>query len=367
LTAPREPGPPPTVARLVRMGRDRQFARSDFEMALGVAAEEDSSRGALLRELFVEWAGVSIDEEQAVEIWERVIQTVGKLETALGQAVSLQTALLHELHTRLGLVREPRMLSGRELSALRVNAITDPLTGLYNRRFLYDHLQREISRAERVGGVVSLMMMDLQGFKSINDRLGHPVGDTMLVKTARVIRDSLRAVDAGCRYGGDEFVAVLPNTTLVGSLAVAERIRERVSKIQLPRRIGLQMGLHYGVATFPSDGRTIDFLIRTVDQRLYDCRRYNSDPRTRRHPRFAVQGLGLRLLRGGTARQREFEVKDIGYGGLAFIYPGQRAPSRLEGELVQEFASDTHHVSMKPVSVRPLSDGRSRVGCAYVH
>ena len=217
------------------------------------------------------------------------------------------------------------MLSGRELSALRVNAITDPLTGLYNRRFLYDHLQREMSRAERTGGVVSLMMMDLQGFKTINDRLGHPVGDTVLVKTAKVIRDSLRAVDAGCRYGGDEFVAVLPNTTLMGSLAVAERIRQRVAKIQLPRRIGLTMGLHYGVATFPSDGRTSDFLIRTCDQRLYDCRRYNSDPRTRRHPRFAVSGLGLRLAKGAWRRQREFEVKDIGYGGLAFIYPNSRA------------------------------------------
>jgi diguanylate cyclase (GGDEF)-like protein len=367
LSAARELSPPPTLARLVRMGRDRHFARNQFELALDTAAAQDTSRGSVLRELFLEWAGVSVDEEQAQEIWGRVVQTVGRLETALDQPVSLQTALLHELHTRLGLVREPRMLSGRELSALRVNAITDPLTGLYNRRFLYDHLQREMSRAERVGGVVSLMMMDLQGFKSINDRLGHPVGDTMLVKTARVIRESLRAVDAGCRYGGDEFVAVLPNTTLVGSLAVAERIRERVAKIQLPRRIGLQMGLHYGVATFPSDGRTIDFLIRTTDQRLYDCRRYNSDPRTRRHPRFAVQGLGLRLVKGGTARQREFEVKDIGYGGLAFIYTGQRTPSRLEGELVQEFASDTHHVSMKPVSIRPLSDGRSRVGCAYVH
>jgi diguanylate cyclase (GGDEF)-like protein len=211
------------------------------------------------------------------------------------------------------------------------------------------------------------MMMDLQGFKGINDRLGHPVGDTMLVKTARVIRNSLRAVDAGCRYGGDEFVAVLPNTSLVGSLAVAERIRQRVAKIQLPRRVGLQMGLHYGVATFPLDGKTLDFLVRTCDQRLYDCRRYNSDPRTRRHPRFAVQGLGLRLANGGAARQREFEVKDIGYGGLAFIYSGARTPRHLEGELIQEFASDTFHVSMRPVSVRPLSDGRSRVGCAYVH
>jgi len=364
LRTSREPGP--TLARLVHMGRERRFSIAAFDKALAAAAA-DSSRGAVLRELFLEWAGVTVEDALALELWEGVTATLRKLEGALGQEVSLQTALLHDLHTRLGLVNEPRLLSGRELSALRVNAITDPLTGLYNRRFLYDHLQREMSRAERGGGVVSLMMMDLQGFKSINDRLGHPVGDTMLVKTARVIRDSLRAVDAGCRYGGDEFVAVLPNTTLVGSLAVAERIRQRVAKIQLPRRIGLQMGLHYGVATFPSDGRTTDFLIRTVDQRLYDCRRYNSDPRTRRHPRFVVQGLGLRLAHGGSARQREFEVKDIGYGGLAFIYPGQKTPSHLEGELVQEFAADPDHVSMKPVSVRPLSDGRSRVGCAYVH
>src|SRR5258707_4571106 len=99
------------------------------------------------------------------------------------------------------------------------------------------------------------------------------------------------------------------------------------------------MGLHYGVATSPSDGRTSDSLIRTCDQRLYDCRRYNSDPRTRRHPRFAVQGLGLRLARGGVARQREFEVKDIGYGGPALILSSSPAPKHPEGGIHPEVAA----------------------------
>ena len=67
------------------------------------------------------------------------------------------------------------------------------------------------------------------------------------------------------------------------------------------------------------------------------------------------------------ARQRDLEVKDIGYGGLAFTYASDRLPGTFEGEVAQRFASDTHHVTMKPVSVRPLRDGRPRVGCAYVH
>jgi GGDEF domain-containing protein len=190
LTTTREAATP--LARLVRLGREREFSLEAFETALEAAAK-GSTRAVLLRELLLEWTGLSVDDAQAVELWEAITTALRALEKALGSPVSLQTVLMHELHTQRGLVREPRLLSGRELSALRVNAITDPLTGLYNRRFLYDHLQREMSRAERTGGVVSLMMMDLQGFKSINDRLGHPVGDTVLVKTAKVIRDAAMA------------------------------------------------------------------------------------------------------------------------------------------------------------------------------
>jgi diguanylate cyclase (GGDEF)-like protein len=354
------------LAELTRLGRAREFDTAAFEEALSSAGDE-GARLLLLRELILEWTGIAVVEDEVPGLWSEVAQVREAVEQATGERASLQTALLHVCHTRRGLLREPRILPGRELEALRVNAITDPLTGLYNRRFLYDHLGRELSRADRMGGVVSVVMMDLQGFKEINDQLGHPVGDTMLVRTARVIRESLRAVDAGCRFGGDEFVAVLPNSGFVGSLAVAERIRQRVTKIQLPRRIGVRMGLHYGVASFPSDGRTVDFLVKMVDQRLYDCRRYNADPRTRRHPRFNVPGLKLRLTRGGRLKDHEYEVKDIGHGGLAFIAPAVTAPQDLEGELHQDYTSDAQHVAMRRVNVQALSDGRARFGCAYVH
>jgi diguanylate cyclase (GGDEF)-like protein len=354
------------VARLARSGRARDFSAGRFRAALAAAAE-GTERKVLLRRLLAEWTGLTVEDDQAEAIWQQVEGAHALLRRTLGPPVSLQTALLHELHSRRGLLQEPRVVSERDLTTLRGNAITDPLTGLYNRRFLHDHLERELARAERSGGVVSVLLMDLRGFKGINDRLGHPVGDGVLVRTARRIRESLRLVDAGCRFGGDEFVAVLPNTDLVHSLAVAERIRQRVSIIRLPVRVGLNVDLNYGIATYPADGRTFAFIMKMSDVRLYASKQStHSHDKQRRYPRFAVPGLTLDL----TGRRRDrlsTEVRDIGYGGLSFTYAGDRLPGRLEGEVAQKFSSDTHPVAMRPVSVVPLRGGRVRVGCAFEH
>ena len=351
------------VARLARLGRTRVFSEDRFARALAAACE-GISKTEMLRLLFVEWTGVTVPAEEVPRLWARVESTVRRLGLASGKGLSLQTALL-------GFVKEPRIVSDHEIAALRVNAITDPLTGLYNRRFLLDHLEREVSRAERAGGVVSVLMMDLAGFKSINDRLGHPVGDGILVRTAKAIRESLRVVDAGCRYGGDEFVAVLPNSDVVHSLAVAERIRHRVAAIRLPLRVGMRVGLNYGVATFPTDGRLLDFLLKMSDIRLYSSKRQNGNgkpfERTRRYPRFAVPGLTLKVGPPKSKKALQAEVQDISYGGISFLTASAKTPERLEGEILQRFAGEPHAIAMRRVSSVSLPDGRVRVGCAYVH
>ena len=356
------------IANLARLGRSRDFSPASFEQAM-VHATTGVARTQVLRRLLLDWTGVAVSEREAPEIWARVLQVHARLRDTFGPPVSLQTALLHEFHSRLGVLREPRLVPERDLALLRVSAITDPLTGLYNRRFMAEHLGRELSRAERLGGMVSLLFMDLQGFKAINDQLGHPVGDGVLVKTANLIRASLRMIDAGCRYGGDEFVAVLPNTDMINSLVIAERIRQRIAHIRLPRRADVKVGLHYGVASYPTDGRTLDFLIKMGDLRLYDCRQQHATtPRGRpgrRHPRFTVKGLTLKVNGRRGTRHRALEIRDIGYGGLAFVHGEGSPPRRLEGDLVQQFSSDVHRVSIRPVSVVPLPDGRSRVGCAF--
>jgi len=356
------------VARLAKLGRARNFSRDQFERELRIAAD-GLGVADLIRLLLIEWTGLTLEPAEAEREFRRVLRVHELLHDSLGTPVSLQTALLHEFHTRRGFLGEPRILSDRDISALRFNAITDPLTGLYNRRFLLDHLDREVARAERTGGVVSVLMMDLTGFKGINDRLGHPVGDSILARTAAAIRASLRAVDAGCRYGGDEFVAVLPNSDILHSLTVAERIRRRVSTIRLPRQVGLRVGLSYGVASFPTDGRLLDFLLKMSDIRLYRSKKQTAGdfPNPRRFPRFDVPGLTLKLPGSRSRRGETAEVKDIGYGGLSFVSADKRPSAFLQGEIRQRHSSEVHRVAMRAVSTVPLPDGRLRVGCAYVH
>ena len=353
------------IAGLARTGRARDFSAASFRLDLGAAVQAGLSRADLLCRLIAEWTGVTVSAGEVGPLWDEVERVHEALSRALPGPVSLQTALLHEFHAKRGLLEEPRLLSDRDLVTLRSDAITDPLTGLYNRRFLLDNLEREVSRAERSGSVLSVLLMDLRGLKSINDDLGHPAGDGVLVRTARRIRESLRGVDAGCRYGGDEFVAVLPSTDLIHTLTVAERIRDRVSQIKLPPRARKDVDLNYGVATYPADGRTIGSILKMSDVRL-DAAKPKPGQATgvRRWPRFAAQGLTLDL-KGNRESRQSIEVRDIGYGGLAFTYVGDRVPQRLQGEVAQRYSSETHPVTLRPVSTVRLRSGRLRVGCEY--
>ena len=322
----------------------------------------------ILRQLLIDWTGLPHSAREAQERWEEVERILEDLRNALGSPVSLQTAILHNFHSRKGLLKEPRLLSDRDLAVLRVNAITDPLTGLYNRRFLLEHLGREIARSERTHGIVSVLLTDLKNFKGINDHFGHPVGDTVLVRTARVIRDLLRVVDAGCRWGGDEFVVVLPNTDLFSAFAVAERIRRKVASSALPGRAEFTLGMHYGIASYPTDGRTADFLLKVADLRLYQCREQSSYSRDRRrHPRFFPADMNLRIYSNRDGGSWTAPVLDVGFGGVAFKARATlgKPPPRWNAEIAQPSDPDRHAIRLRAVNSAPLTSGGMRVGCSY--
>ena len=355
------------IGRLARLGRQRDFSLARFQKSLDAIAH-NGRRGEVLRQLLTDWTGIPFDADEALARWGEIEDLVTGLREKLGAPLGLQTVLLHHLHSRKGMLKEPRLVSEADLAVLRVNAITDPLTGLYNRRFLVDHLTREISRAERSESIASVVLMDLKGFKSINDRLGHPVGDSVLVRTARVIRESLRAVDAGCRWGGDEFVLVLPNTDMYSALAVAERVREKIGAMALPARGGIVLDLHYGIASYPHDGKSTDFLLKVADLRLYQCRSQSAFAASaqRLHPRFAPEAMSVRVEEKGLGEAWVAPVVDLSFGGLSLrARRRDKWPPRWKAEILQKHDPERHPIRLKPMHWAPLPGGAVRVGCAY--
>jgi two-component system, cell cycle response regulator len=148
---------------------------------------------------------------------------------------------------------------------------TDHLTGLYNRRYLMDLLDREFSRTRRSSHPLSLIILDVDNFKEINDQFGHQGGDTALQEIARQFRGELRDYDSAVRFGGDEFVAVLPDTAVQDALMVAERIRKAIEEGRFPGRCAsLRVTASLGVAVYPGIAEaSVEGLIREADSALY--------------------------------------------------------------------------------------------------
>ncbi|MCX5767663.1 MAG: diguanylate cyclase [Gemmatimonadetes bacterium] len=154
---------------------------------------------------------------------------------------------------------------------LEVLAHTDPLTQVLNRRALTARLAAELERARRYDSSVSLLMVDLDHFKRINDTLGHLAGDDMLREIAAMLQESIRSVDVVARYGGEEFVVVLPETNAAGAVAFAERLRERIASMIFAEAYGgARVTVSIGVAAYTAPGvPSIDALFGLADEALY--------------------------------------------------------------------------------------------------
>jgi two-component system cell cycle response regulator len=154
---------------------------------------------------------------------------------------------------------------------LEVLAHTDPLTQVLNRRALTVRLSSEMERARRYDAVITLLMIDLDHFKKVNDTRGHLVGDDALRELATLLAESVRSVDFVARYGGEEFVVVLPETGLQGAVKFAERTRERIAKTSfVPAHGGVKITASIGVASFPApDIASVDDLFARADEALY--------------------------------------------------------------------------------------------------
>lgn len=150
-------------------------------------------------------------------------------------------------------------------------SVTDPLTGLLNRRYLEKRLIEEIQRSKRHRFPMSLMMLDVDQFKSYNDMFGHPAGDTALKIVASILQDILRGDDVAARYGGEEFAILLPQTTSTEAAAIAERLRQRIEHTEFPKR---KVTVSIGIASCSNEIDTPEDLIGAADHALYEAKNH---------------------------------------------------------------------------------------------
>jgi diguanylate cyclase (GGDEF)-like protein len=184
-------------------------------------------------------------------------------------------------------------------------SVTDPLTGAWNYRYFERRFEQEIERSRRFGRVLALLMLDIDHFKSVNDRFGHQRGDEVLVEFAGRVTGSVRDIDTFARYGGEEFVLILPETNLEGGLAVAEKLRRATHRAPFCGEGadgGVRLTVSIGVACFPEHATSPEGLVRAADEALYEAKLQGRDRVVTAGPRLLPLTARPGQVKGRAAR-----------------------------------------------------------------
>jgi diguanylate cyclase (GGDEF)-like protein len=384
-------------------GRNQPFRDDLLELLMDTLHELDpDTQSVFLAAFLKKLTGVELSEEDSLTHWQRILAHRDEMRERLGRAVSVRTAAV-EYFASTDMLRNPVLLDYGELKRLRHDASTDPLTGLYNRRFFNECLARELARSRRYFLPLTLVLFDLRNFKRVNDSYGHDVGDEVLVKLARVCAETVRGSDYACRIGGDEFAVLLPQSDPQSAQTFCARIVQRFQDEVPHLAPDVGLGLDYGAASYPEDGETVAALFQAADRRLYAEKRPNhraggateedlrqdagaqvapaearpgtvSAPkrRPRLHERVSLSGTGAYLVLGDDFGPLQVRIMDLSSGGVAFVYDGEPdlPPTFMARFHLPVLANlpkiPAHQVRVQRVYTRQLAQGVLRVGCSFV-
>lgn len=204
--------------------------------------------------------------EEAQEHWQRILAHCDHMGQKLGRPVSFRVAMLDYFVGLNRILKSPKMIEIALFDEVVRSSLQDELTGLFNRRYFDRSLAREINRARRHEKTVALLIFDIDDFKQYNDRFGHAAGDQVLQQVGLILRESLRSEDIPCRFGGEEFVAILPETTSELARPLIERVVKRVAEAQLEHG---RITISGGVADFPAHGDAPGEIFLQADRALY--------------------------------------------------------------------------------------------------
>ena len=291
---------------------------------------------------------LDFSEEEARQILGAALRHREALREKLGRDVGTRVALFDLLVSVDRRLTNPKIIEIQAFERIERSAITDHLTGLFNRMYFDSRLRLEIRRARRFGQHLSLLLLDLDDFKSVNDLKGHPAGDAVLKEIGRLLVGRIRDIDIGARYGGEEFATLLPETPRSGAFVVAERIRREVErhfrrKGRLDRLV--RVTLSGGLACFPEDADDPESLIICADKALYKAKRAGKNAiatyfeEKRKAERVDLEDSGVSAIlqmpvREGAVRRRA-RVKNLSEGGILLEL---REPVPVGSELKVSFS-----------------------------
>jgi diguanylate cyclase (GGDEF)-like protein len=377
-----------------------------------LAGLEESVRGQFLRQFFHNIAHIDLTGAQSNESWELVLQRHRELTERLGRKVSFKTAIVDVLSSTKYL-RVPVLMEYDDLKKLQINAATDGLTGLYNRRLFDEYCDKELNRAKRYGQHLAVVILDLHKLKEVNDRYGHLQGDQVLRLAAATLKKTLRASDFAFRIGGDEFALLLPQTELEQATTLCRRVRAQYEGELQPLKLGIGVTLDFGVAVHPQDGDQKSDLIKLADKKLYELKDsgrtvsrvvslesptprdvhapsiprtiFTSPPPPSAPPpaspasapkagSYAVQRKWERVSLAGTKAhavlteggQKTARVIDLSYGGVALEFEeAEDLPSQFNAVLHVPILPPVRVVLRKAYALQ-VANGPARIGCSFV-
>jgi len=290
---------------------------------------------------------LAIEPTEAEKCWHEIVAHCDQLSGAIGRRVSLRTAICDYFCSIHKSLRNPKVVEINIFEKTAQSSQIDSLTDLYNRRYFDDELSKEIARAKRHNALLSILFLDIDDFKNINDTFGHLAGDRVLQAVADIMSKEKRLEDIAARYGGEEFVIISPETSKTNSLILAERIRRSIEQLRLNYEGNtIQLTISGGLASYPIDAIDGLTMIKYADNALYRAKAsgknnislFSEDKRHYTRLDFFNE-IVVREVRSGQDKRREFTAtaKNLSEGGI-LIEHGR--PLEIGSETLLEITLD---------------------------
>jgi len=229
-------------------------------------------KNGFVREIIKRITHLDFREEEAMTHWGNIIEHMRAIEQGVNRNVGLRVTMLDYFKNIKTYLKNPKFIEITDYDETLKSVFIDPLTGLFNRRYLQRFLSSEIKRSKRYKLLFSILMLDIDSFKTYNDTHGHLIGDKVLHEIASILKNESHGEDAIIRYGGEEFIIIMPQTNKDGARIKAERLRQKIGATSFnfsKKGIDAHLTISGGISTYPVDSDKLEQLIELSDRALY--------------------------------------------------------------------------------------------------